>query len=234
MAITASNLTFGENSVGGVSSQATASISPTSNNLVIVGVSGGTTTQVPTLSGASMTWVEIAHIGDADFGQHIVTLFRGLAASPGTGALTIDFAGVNQNRISWTVDQFSGTDITGTNGSGAVVQSATFGSSSVTNSSETLNLAALGSANNAAYGFIFNTGLSTIVAGTGFTELSNNNGDGEFESEWAINKTAVAWTWASESSNYTDCVAIEIKASVAVATRNYIQAPYSLMPDPAW
>src|SRR5207247_5843669 len=39
-------------------------------------------------------------------------------------SLTIDFGGVTQGGCGWVVDQFTNVDTTGTNGSGAIVQSA--------------------------------------------------------------------------------------------------------------
>jgi Putative Ig domain len=212
--ITATHLTSGDNSTGG-SSATTASISPAANTLVIVSVSGGLNGgTIPTVTGAGGTWTRIAYTDDngGSGGNHGVALLRDLSASPGSGALTIGFAGVSENHIEWSVDQFSGVNTSGTHGSGAIVQSVT-ATSSGTNTGQTLNLAALGSPNNAAMGWLRKTGANIIVAGTGFTELSNTHVSAEVEAEWAINKTAVAWTWASESTITTQ-IAIEIKAGM--------------------
>jgi Putative Ig domain len=209
--IAATHLTSGDNSTGGTSAT-TASISPTANSLVIVSVSGGLNAgTIPTVTGAGGTWTLIKYTDDnGGFGgNHGVALFRDLSASPGSGALTISFGGVSENHIDWSVDQFSSVNTSGTHGSGAIVQSVA-GNSSATETGQTITLAALGSPNNAAMGFLRKTGANIIVAGTGFTELSNNVNH-LTEAEWAINKTAVAWTWASESIITTQ-IAIEIKS----------------------
>jgi hypothetical protein len=62
--------------------------------------------------------------------------------------------------------------------------------------------------------------------GSGFTLLSKQTGAGGssgcVNDEWAINQTAVAWTWASETVT-TVALAIEIKAAVAVNTGGWSQ-----------
>ena len=234
MAITAANLTNAVDA-SSVSTYTTASISPGASKLDIVSVESffaGTST-VPTVTGASGTWTQIATVTDSS-GNRRVTLFRDLSASPGSGALTIDFAGQVQTTIAWSIDEFSGTDTTGTHGSGALVQSVTHATTSGATTGFTITLAALGSANNAAYGALRNNAGGAVTVGTGFTSLSNQTaGSLVMAAEWAINKTAVAWTWASQTVISVG-VAIEIKAFVAAAAQTYIQAPYSLMPDPAW
>lgn len=218
MAITAANLAFG--SAATVTSTATASISPTANALVIVSVASRNATgsgpaTVPTVTGASGTWVQITTLSDGSSGARTVTLFRDLSASPGSGALTIDFAGVSQGSVAWSIDQFQGTDTSGTHGSGAIVQSAGVNPATGTTTGQTITLSALGAPNNAAYGYIRNSGAAAIAGGSGFTDLSGGaTSGGVLDSEWAISNPAVAWTWGSQSVTSV-ALAIEIKAAAS-------------------
>jgi hypothetical protein len=93
-----------------------------------------------------------------------------MGASPSTEAVTFDFGGQTQTGCVWSVIDYSGTDTTGTNGSGAIVQSDTEASAGSV-SSLTSTLAAFSGANNATaggFGYPLNNGNGT--AGTGFTE----------------------------------------------------------------
>lgn len=222
-AITASNLTSG--GVGTNTSVATASISPASNALVIVSVSSRNASAtppatIPTVTGASGTWVQIATVSDGSAGARTVTLFRDLSASPGSGALTIDFAGVSQGSIAWSIEQFQNTDTTGTHGSGAIVQNGTANPATGTTTSLLITLPAFGSTNNAGYGFIRNSGAAAITVGSGFTHLSGGASTGGVtDSEWKLNDNTVDWSWASQSVTSV-AMAIEIKASGGAAPSN--------------
>lgn len=225
MAITASNLTFGFSSGGTTST--TASIAPLANRLVLVTVYNSAS-NTPTVTGAGGTWVQILRVGDGT--SHDITVFRDLSATPGSGALTIDFAAQTQAAVMWSVDQFSNVDTSGTHGSGAIVQSTGSFVNNSTSTGSTVTLAALGSPNNAAYGFVRNnTGSGAIAAGSGFTQLSvqTSTSGGWENAEWALNQTAVSWTWASASLNTTK-VAIEIKAIVAPVA--FVANPDSSLP----
>jgi hypothetical protein len=72
-------------------------------------------------------------------GNGTITLFRALG-TPSVGTVTADFAGVSQSGCMINVMQFSQVNTTGTNGSGAIVQSATGGPT--TGASLTVTLAA--------------------------------------------------------------------------------------------
>lgn len=231
MAITATNLTLGSNPDATASIGTTASIAPSANQLVIVSAIGGAGgTNTPTVTGAGGTWVQIATVTDSG-GNRRVTLFRDLSASPGSGALTIDFQAQNQ-AISWIVDGFMGTDLSGTHGSGAIVQSITQGTASVTATGLTLTLAALGANNNVAFGAIRNGTVAAITKGSLFTELAQQNlsGGPSDETEFAVNQTSVVWTWASQTT-FSVAVALEMRAALAPP---WVTNPYSLMPDHDW
>ena len=111
------------------SSYATASISPSAQSLVLAFVNQVTATaasgsNVPTLSGAGMTWVQVATQAydseNPDRGRF--TMFRALDAAPGSGALTFSFGGETQSRASWGVVEFSNVDIGGADGADAIVE----------------------------------------------------------------------------------------------------------------
>ena len=126
--IVPSQLTQGVNE-SDLSSYATASISPTADALVLAWVNQVTGTaasgsNVPTLTGAGLTWVQVATQAydseNPDRGR--VTLFRALDASPGSGALTFDFGGETQARVTWGVVEYAGVDTGGADGADAIVQ----------------------------------------------------------------------------------------------------------------
>lgn len=218
MAIAATHILTNQNS-GGQSSYATASGSPTAGSLelFLVGsqVASGTV-GIPTVTGAGFTWVQVAtQISDDNLRR--ATVFRAMGTAS-AGALTIDFAGVTQVRCGWSWSEFSGTDTSGTNGSGAIVQSA---SGQVDNLAAqtgiTVTLAAFGSVNNATYGAIRYGASSTsdaFTAGSNFIQLGLVNGSASYQSQYALsNQTSVNWTWNS-SNTFTQAIAVEIKAFV--------------------
>ena len=211
--IAASNLAFGAN-LPNAASYMTASVSPGANKLVLVSVETTSTgvPNVPTVTGAGGTWVQVGTAIDATNARR-VTVLRDLSASPGSGPLTIDFAGQTQTSNGYSVDEFSNVDTSGTHGSGAVVQSVTGSTTTGTTTGFTVNLATLGSSYNAAFGAIRNNGSALVSPGSGFTELSNQGINRE--SEWALNQTAVSWTWPSQASTVSVALAVEIKAQSA-------------------
>jgi hypothetical protein len=219
MPVTATHLTT-SGSDSSLSSYATASISPTANRLVLLAVTSNftATPNQPTVSGAGLTWVVVATKLDSDPSRR-VTVFRALSASPSSGVLTIDFAGQGQSRCSWSVSEFANVDRTGTNGSNAIVQSASNTNQGTTASGITVTLGAFGNANNATYGAVRTGSPLAITPGSGFTELGEFDGSATtIETEWKnSNDTSVDWSWAS-SSPVVIAIAVEIKyADPAVA-----------------
>ena len=147
---------------------ATASVAPPADHLILMTVANthGTAATLPTVTGASMTWDQVDTVTNAA-GLNRVTLFRAMAASPGSGVLTIDFGGVTQTACSWNVTWVAGAQ-TGANGANAIVQSVDNTAASAT--SLTVTLAAFGSSNNVAYGAIMHAAneLSTTGSGLNF------------------------------------------------------------------
>ena len=214
MAITTALLTASFDDVN-ASSFTTASITPSANLLVLAKVftQNGVGINTPTLTGNGLTWVKILEIRDTGDSQ-VLAIFRAMGASPSAGQVTIDCGGQTAIGCYWSISEFAGIDTSGTDGSGAIVQSASARSEDTTDTGITVTLGAFGSANNATYGAIRNSGV-TVAPGTGFTEISETTGDsGWLEVEWrADNDTSVDWSWASTLSSKI-AVGIEIKAAV--------------------
>lgn len=169
--------TLGSNTPGSTtaaSSYATgASFTPTANALCLCGVvnSKASAPDTPTVSGNGLTWVQIATVTFNSIASPTVraTLFRALGASPSNGATTADFGGVNQTGGHIFVCQFKNTDTSGTNGSGAIVQSTTNRGDASANPNITLS--ALAQSRNAVFAW-FGNSLNGFAgtAETGWTE----------------------------------------------------------------
>lgn len=219
MAIAATHIETTADAVGGTS-KTTSSQSPTTNSLqlFLVGnqVTSGTV-GIPTLSGNSLTWVQVATQISSD-NLRRATLFRALGTAS-TGVVTMDYAGVNQLRTGWSWSQYSGIDTSGTNGSNAIVQSTT---GQVTNGAPatgiTLTLAAFSNINNAAYGALRygnSSATDNVLPGTGFTQLGIAAGNASYQSQYDLsNQTSVSWTWNS-GSFFSQAIGVEIKAFVS-------------------
>jgi hypothetical protein len=213
--------TLGSNSgsTSNVASYATSSsFTPTANALVLCGVvnSKASTPDTPTVSGNGLTWVQIATVTFGTIASATIraTLFRALGAGPTNGATTADFAGVNQTGAHVFVGQFRFADTTGTNGSGAIVQSTTNRADSGAN--PVITLSALASARNGVFGW-----LGNAVNGFGGTNETNwsEDYDGGYNtpatggyathisptSDNTVNVTMTAANWGG--------IAVEVKAA---------------------
>lgn len=179
--VTAVNLTSGSTGAS-TSTVTTASVSPSANKLQLLAVNSrnftGSAPPAPTVTGCGLTWVQVTNI-QYDTGPTSlkrVTLFRAMGASPTTGTLSIDFAGDSQTDVCWSLDEFTGMDTSGTNGSGAIVQTVTAKDETGSATSITATLAAFASASNATYGafaHVAPTNGQTASAGSGFTALAS-------------------------------------------------------------
>lgn len=220
MAIAVTNLTSGFDEDGG-SGSTTASVTLTANRLsylTIVQRRGDSVDPVePTASSTGATWVSVNSIvfDSTSSSRRRVTVLRTMVASDQTGAITITH-GSNVSDAIWILDEFTGIDTGGTNGSGATVQSAT-NKNEAGATSLTVTLAAFGSTNNATYGaFGWDGSTSTGSQGSGFTLVKNQNDSGtdlssltEFRSD---NDTSVDSSY-SPAAGLIGGIAIEIKAA---------------------
>lgn len=156
---------------------ASASITPGSDRLVLVAVNyifeGGGTTAI-TISGNGLTWdVVQSHV----VAGHRQMVFRGMGASPSTGAIT--FTGTTFDSIVWSVAEFSGVDTSGTNGSGAIAQSKVATGTSTT---PTVTLDTAIGSGGATYGAVSNASDTTVTPGASYTEIHDLNAGGSGES----------------------------------------------------
>jgi len=207
----------------------TAGTAGANNKLYLIAVinSHASAPALPTLTHAGgLTCVEIANTLGANFR---LTIFRALkAAGVSAGTFTADAAGATQ--IGWIVivDEADGIDTSGTDGSGAIVQSASNNGSGTT---ATATLAAFGDAtNNAAF---MATALSSNIAITeeaGYTELADlghatptRAGETQYKlgQDLSVTSTFTTSIWR--------CIASEIKAAAGAAPAAAADIPYKML-----
>lgn len=232
MAITAASVISPNRSSTDASSYNTASGSPGANKLQLLAVhainSAASNPAAPTISGAGLTWVEVASslYDTGGSNRARVTLFRAMSASPGSGALTITFSETMTN-CEWTWIEFDGVDTSGTNGSGAIVQSAT---NNATATSLSVTLAAFGDAtNNVAYGCFAHQANEGNTAGSGFSMTFGATSQETFGasrvaslgSEWKTGEdTGVDMSWTT--SALCGGIAVEVKMAAAGGDKTVI------------
>lgn len=231
MALTSAALGSGSSGSGGfVTSVATSgSTSPTANRLIIAAVHSAAfnTNQAEppdSITGAGLTFTLIQAQADIVTSGVCVSLWRALTASPSTGVITATWShSMYFGNIS--VFEIAGIDTSGTNGSGAIVQSV--GSQEVTGSATTspVTLSAFGNAGNGA---VFATGwlntgatIRTCTPDTGWTEVHDFGttyagaaAASALETQFrASNDTSATGTWSA--AGYLASMAAEIKAASA-------------------
>lgn len=217
--VSGSNLTSGSSTTDGTSFS-TASITPAANALILLTFlsrrGDSVEPAVPSsVTGNGLTWVQVNSIyyDTTSTSRRTLTVFRAMGDSPSTGAISITVPATLTSAV-WSVDQFTGVDTSGTNGSGAVVQSATNLTASGT--SLTATLSSFGSTNNATFGAFGNSdGLFSSTAGSGFAKLGDA-ADAETSSrcttEWLVsNDTTVDMAFSSATE--LGGIAVEIKAN---------------------
>lgn len=192
------------------SSLATSSITPAANNLIlctVFSVVGSGTGNQPTITGNGLTWVLVKT--DTSQTSRRISVFRALGVSPSSGAVTADFGGQSQNTITISVDEIPGVDLSGTNGSGAIVQSNS-NSSSGAISSISVTLGAFSSVINWAYGAVGEDGNAGFSVGAGFTQISQIGSSNTVQTQYAPNNQTTV-SWSVTTSSPVEAVAIEIK-----------------------
>ena len=210
-------LTAGQN-LTNAATYTTGSISPAPNTLVTVAVMGQRSfgaSPSPTVTGGGMSaWTEIASVtfDPVSAPTRRMTIYRAMSASPGSGPLTISFAG-NQSNAQWIVLQWDGVETTGTNGAGAIVQTGS--NSGDGGHGLSVSLAPFGNSSNAAYGvFGVRSGVAVITPGSGFTELSEQvSAEGtpsDLQAQWATFLNTIAATWSTAVNG--GALGVEIKA----------------------
>lgn len=219
MAIAATLITGNRSSTDGTGFT-TASGSPTANalQLLAVGSINATTASPPepSVTGAGLTWVleEVSHYDTGGSNRASIWLFRAMSASPSSGALTITFTDQTQTNCEWSWMEFTGVDTSGTNGSGAIVQSVP---TSGTAAGLTVTLAAFGSADNATYGCFHHQANEDNTEGADFSRGHSTFGASRVASlftEYKLsNDTSVDASWST--SALAGAIGAEIKAGAA-------------------
>lgn len=188
MAVTPTTLTSGNTTTSSQSYATTASISPSANKLILLAVFcryAQADDKHATATGAGMTWTEVFYSRNR-YGNNRFVIFRALSTSPGSGAVTIDFDGQNQQEIMWHITEWENADTSGTNGSGAIRQSKT-GDQAEGQTSMTITLDSdTAGTGNAIYG-----GMGNVTYNSGIAP--NNN-----ETELADFGNFIVYDWESQ------------------------------------
>jgi hypothetical protein len=209
-------------------SKSTGTFTPGTNTLVLCGIAetNSFTPGVTLPNGNGLTWVKMFDIEVYNFGSSSSAgLWRAMATSPSTGALTITST-ASISAIGEIVE-FAGVDTSGTNGSGAIVQSSqAFAASSPVN-------AALGStsdAANAIFGFCGNAASGDgFSVGAGYTKIESGS-DGAliaFCTEWITGVAQTAVGFSTTAPGSLRAFGVEIKVAAAPPPADTFTAAWS-------
>ena len=225
MTVSHTLLTEGSDETNGTE-YTTDSISPSADHLLVVDIGADAAAAndnvQPTLSGCGVTWVVVQSlpgVGADGPSYERQTMFRAMG-TPTTGVLTITFS-ATQQAVIWSVCEKGNVDTGGTDGSAAVVQSATGTSTGTTC---TVTLAAFSNINNATHGAFNREGETTGATqtpGTGFTEETDIEADltggyySYLHTEYRNDNDTTVDSTASDAMDGTTGIAIEIKEFTA-------------------
>lgn len=196
---------------GGIGSIASHTYEAGKIYIVFAGTTNSTTPATVSLSGGATTWNEIANIV-SDGSTMRIQAFRYAPGSNETTTVTVNYTGSQDGGfvIGYAV---TGADVTGTNGSNAIVQSATDAIDA--NANPTITMTAISSNRNAVVcGFINTLNPFGGTAETDWTETEDNGyntpttgGYGMYRLSTTDNTPTVT----AASSNWAG-IAIEIKS----------------------
>lgn len=198
----------------------TGTFTPTANALQILDIiSQRATGEEPTgVTGCGLTWVKVTPSGTNPVilgggTTRYLTRWRAMGASPSNGALTITFTNT-MTSCAWAWNEATGVDTSGTNGSGAFVQTVGVASSgNVTTLGNTL--AAFEHANNVHLAvFALNT-AATVTPDADFTELGDDNeatAAVTIETQRAVNQLVCDATFSSANAG---AISSELKSAAA-------------------
>lgn len=208
-------LTSGVDTAGTPTTQQTASITPTANRVVYAAIlhsATDATAAVPTaVTGNGLTWVQ--EETQALAAPRRLTVFRAMGGSPSAGVVTFDWGAEQQNSRAWIIVECGACDTSGTNGSGATIQSVP--STVASGTTHTSSLAALGSSNNIHLAFCATraSGHTVINPDADFAEIAdvNTTADGlVLECQWARNQVDCTYTWGS--TDVSGVISLEVKS----------------------
>jgi hypothetical protein len=177
---------------------------------VVSNTAAGTPT-TPTMSGNSLTWTQIATVGNGTIHKRI-TLFGANASGSTTGITTVDFGAETQDRCEAAFMSVTGVDLTG--GVAAAFVQAPPGDATGTSGSITLAPAG-DSLNRPISGWHLNAGGISIIPRANWTEVDQLTVGNRTETQCrpdAFETTASA-TWDGASRAWLG-IAAELKADV--------------------
>jgi hypothetical protein len=219
MAIAFSNLTEGGSTTDGTTFVTGTNLSFLANQLYLAAIAnnGPSTVAAATLtSEAGITWVQISTItfNTIASATERVSIFRAMPTSNISSTITVTY-GATETNCLWNIATATGTDTTGTNGSGAVVQSSNSRSDGAVTYQTTL--AAFGDAvNNACYFMCAQNSGDPITLKTGHVSLGNQNfstPSTRLRSSWTLGQDLTPN--ATGNSHPYGAVAVEIKVASA-------------------
>lgn len=221
---TPTHLTTGSDTTNQTTPYATASITPTANRLavagVLVSVASGTTPAL-SLTGCGLTWVQVDQTAA---GARTLHVFRAMGAAPTAGALSIAGDGTTTlTSCLWSVTEFDGVDTSGTDGSGAVVQSVNQKPAAATSCSTAFATAV--TAGNATFGAVAISAQEAMTAGTGWTALGQTSQSAPTSALLTEAATTaqqnVTASWTSSVTNFI--IGVEVKAAPAGGALNRLR-----------
>lgn len=192
---------------------------------------------ITAITTAGLTWVLVNKqcFGEAAAPTQNIEIWRTMASSDVTGTASVNVSGSSQSNAAWAYLACSGTDTSGTNGSGAIVQSVI--NTAIPGSSITATLAAFGSANNwALYGVSVGDNV-TITPEATYAELAQQSvSDGGLDQQLEVgvkyNNGDLTAT-PTFTSNDAGIIGIEIKAAARPAQSPIILGDSEdIMPGP--
>jgi hypothetical protein len=209
-------------STSGATSYATSSFTARRNSLVLLVVvnSKASAPDTPTVSGNGLTWVQIDTYTYGSIASPVqrLTVFRAMG-EPTAGAATADFAGATQTGCCLYVVQFHNVDTSGTNGSGAIVQTAKNRADSSTSGSVTLSALDSGARNAVfvGWGGALNSSSVMSVEGGGATWVEAADTGYNTPATWIGAQYLLATTDNTPTATFTSQnwagIAVEIKAA---------------------
>ena len=179
-AIAGTSLTAAGDTNAGNLTATTSSITPTANALVtacVLSTDDDGTTEAPTsVVGNGLNYVLMTSLTTDATGVYRLSSYRAMGASPSAGTVVITWPD-GQTGAAWKIQEWTGVDTSGTDGSGAIVQvvdDVSSGGVTILN----LVFAAFADATNnvaeACFGYANNSAF-TADTGNGFAEISGEN-----------------------------------------------------------
>jgi uncharacterized repeat protein (TIGR01451 family) len=238
-AITVEYLVGGSCGLG--SSCTTTSFTPAPNALVLALVGNGATSGqtdrpgIPSVVGSSLSWemvqsgAQTATVPYSTIGtpKLRVSLFKTMGGYSGAESLTLSF-GADQKNCVYSIIQFKGIDVSGTNGSAAILQLVTTQADSTVGWGTTLG--PLANSANASVGVwgINQTQSSNLAPGAGYTAsamVTAGNPNIALRYEWAMLPPSMTVNFTSNSSIDVGGFALEIKGGPTPVLGNGTDPP---------